>query len=203
MLNRPCYCLGLGGSSHFLRAGADAQGEVMEPFFDEESWQYAPSYFESIPALYQNRRPTALGGLEFFGIVIGFIGSCFAKKIFDEIYDRSLKRPIAEQLDKIFSKVSVPTGKVIEYRDVIYLEDIDLVVVIRAVAEKGATKQLQAHVMQAHRVAHSYIEQHGRKAPIHCHRVVDGLISIEPELFSTLEDITQHDKAQLKVLPRK
>lgn len=203
MSNRARYSLGLGGSSNFLRVGADAQGDVMEPFFNEKDWEYAPTYFDSIPALYQSRRPTALGGLEVFGIVVTFIGSCFAKKIFDEIYERTLKRPIAEQLDKVFSKVSVPTGKSIEYRDVIYLEDIDLVVVIRALAEKEATKELQANIMQAHSVAHSFIEQHGRKAPIHCHKVADGLISAQPEFFSTLEEIKQHDRMKLKALHRK
>ena len=138
-----------------------------------------------------------------FGIVFCFIGTCFAKKIFDEVYDRTAKRPIAEQLDKFFSKISVPPGKTFEYRDVIYLEDIDLVVVVRVLADRETTRELQMQVIQAHRVAHSYIEQHGRKAPIHCHKIAEGLVSLEPEFFSTLEEIKQHDRAQLKNLPRR
>ena len=51
-MSNPRYCFGLEGSSQFLRAAADAQGEVMEPFFGEADWDYAPEYFEKIPALH-------------------------------------------------------------------------------------------------------------------------------------------------------
>lgn len=199
-MSNPRYSFGIEGPTHFMRAAIDAQGEVMEPFFDETNWDYAPAYFEKIPAFHQKRQPTALSGIEVFVIIFGFIGTCFAKKIFDEVYERTAKRPIAELLDKFFSKVNVPAGKSIEYRDVIYLEDIDLVVVIRALADKETTNELQIQVRQAHRVAHSYIELHGRKAPIHCHTVTAGHVSLEPEYFSTLEEIKQHDRAQLKLL---
>ncbi len=127
-----------------------------------------------------------------------FIGTCFAQKVFDEVYERTLKRPIGEQLDRLLNVVEAPAGKSIEFRDIIYLEDIDLVVVIRAIARKDYGQEIQRQVMQAHRVAHSYIEQHGRKAPIHCHKIEEGQIAIEPDLFSTLEQIKQHDRAQLK-----
>jgi hypothetical protein len=136
-------------------------------------------------------------------VVIGFIGTCFGKKIFDEVYERTLKRPIGAQLDKLFKKIEVPIGKIIEYRDVIYFEDIDLVVVIRAIATKDTTVDLQSKVLEAHRVAHSFIAQHGRQAPIHCHNISNGLIGAEPELFRTLESIKQYDRAQLKVITRK
>jgi hypothetical protein len=197
------YSFGLEGPSHFLRPASEAQGEVVEPFFEDGEWEYDPGYFDKIPALYQRRQPTAIGELELLGVVVAFIGTCFAKKIFDEVYERTLKRPIGAQLDRLFSKVDVPAGKAVEYRDIIYFEDIDLVVVVRAIASKEATQNLQAQVMQAHRVAHAYIEQHGRKAPIHCHKIVDGQISFEPEFFSTLEEIKQHDKAQVKRTFRK
>lgn len=199
----PRYCFGLEGSSHFIRSAADAQGEVMEPFFDDGNWDYAPDFFREIPALYQNQRPVALAGVELFGIVVCFIGTCFAKKIFDEVYERTLKRPIGAQMDKFFATTTVPAGKAIEYRDVIYLEDIDLVVVVRALVEPESTALVQSNVLQAHLVAHSYIEKNGRKAPIHCHKVAHGLVSLEPEFFNTLEEIKQHDRAQVKMLPRR
>lgn len=131
-----------------------------------------------------------------------FIGSCFAKKIFDEVYERTLKRPIGAQLDKLLTTIKISSGKTVEYRDIIYLEDIDLVVVIRAVAKTDCGSMVQEQVMQAHRVAHGYIEQHGRKASIHCHTIVEGRVTIEPELFSTLDEIKQHDRAKLKMARR-
>ena len=131
------YTFGHEGQSYFLRPALDIQGATVEPFFESGGWQHDHDYFARIPALYQSRQPTALGGLEVAGVVIGFIGSCFAKKIFDEVYERTLKRPIGAQLDKLLSTVEIPSGKTVEYRDIIYLEDIDLVVVIRAVANKN------------------------------------------------------------------
>ncbi|HEU4777487.1 MAG TPA: hypothetical protein VFS95_11725 [Telluria sp.] len=187
---------------HLIRPAIDALEETLEPFFQTDGWQYDQKYFEAVPALYRRTQPIALGGGEVVLVVMGFLGTCFAKKIFDEVYERTLKRPIGAQLDRLFKKVEVPVGKVIEYRDVIYFEDIDLVVVIRAIATKEATVDLQSQVMLAHRVAHSYIEQHGRQAPIHCHTILDGQIAIEPELFLTLESIKQHDRSQLKITNR-
>lgn len=197
------YTFGIEGSSRLIRAAADAQDETVAPFFDTDGWQHDLKYFEAVPALHQRRQLTALGGSEVALVVMGFIGSCFAKKIFDEVYERTLKRPIGAQMDNLFKKIELPVRKVIEYRDVIYLEDIDLVVVIRTLATKETTADLQSQVMQAHRVAHSFIEQHGRQAPIHCHNISDGQIAIEPQLFRTLEAIKQHDRAQLKVIMHK
>lgn len=199
-LNR--YSFGLEGSTHLLRPSIDAIEETLEPFFHTDGWQYDQKYFEAVPALYRRTQPTALGGGEVVLVVMGFLGTCFAKKIFDEVYERTLKRPVGAQLDRLFNKVEVPAGKIIEYRDVIYFEDIDLVVVIRAIATKEATVDLQSHVMLAHRIAHSYIEQHGRQAPIHCHIILNGQIAIEPELFRTLEAIKQHDRSQMKITYR-
>lgn len=197
------YSFGLEGQSHFMRTAAEIQGEIVEPFFETEGWLYDRDYFERIPALYQNKRPTALSGLEIAGVVMGFIGTCFAKKVFDEVYERTLKRPIGVQLDKLLRTIDVAPGKVIEYRDIIYLEDINLVVVIRAIASKDCGKDLQRQVMQAHRVAHSYIEHNGRKAAIHCHKIIDGEVSLEPELFSTLEEIKKNEHTKTREMWRK
>lgn len=197
------YCFGLEGASPFMRPAADAQGEVLEPFFESEDWEYAPDYFLNVPSLHLNSRPQAMGGLEVFGVILGFIGTCFAKKIFDEVYERTAKRPIGAYLDSFFQKARVPDGKAVEYRDVIYLEDIDLAVVIRAIATKETTGGVQTQVMHGHRVAHAYIETHGRKAPVHCHEIIDGLVSSEPELFQTLEEIKRQDRSQAKMMWRK
>jgi hypothetical protein len=197
------YSFGLEGQSHFMRPAAEIQCEIVEPFFEAEGWLYDRDYFERIPALYRNKRPTALAGLEIAGVVMGFIGTCFAKKVFDEVYERTLKRPIGAQIDKLLRTIDVAPGMVIEYRDIIYLEDINLVVVIRAIASKDCGADLQRQIMQAHRVAYSYIEHNGRKAAIHCHKIVDGEVSLEPELFSTLEEIKKNERTKTRDMWRK
>lgn len=196
------YTFANEGQNHFLLPAIEVQMAVIEPFFESEGWKYDSDYFGRIPALHQSRRPTAMGGLEVAGIVMCFIGTYFATKIFDEIYERTLKRPIGAQLDKLLANVQIPKGKIVEYRDIIYFEDIDLVVVIRAIASKDCGSDVQRQVMQAHRVAHGYIEQHGRRAPIHCHKILDGRVAIEPELFTTLEEIKQHDRSEIKLVRR-
>ena len=202
-MHTPRYSFGTEGSAHFLRAAAEVQEEVIEPFFDTDDWQYDRDYFERIPALYRRKQPMAFTGTE-VAIAVGcFLGTCFGRKIFDEFYERTLKRPIAAQFDKLFTKIEVPAGKVVEYRDVVYFEDIDLVVVVRAFATKENTKELQYQVMQAHRIAYSHIEQHGRQAPIHCHTISDGQIAIQPALFESLEAIKQQDKLNVRVIGRR
>jgi len=171
----------------------------MESFFKSPGWEYAPQLFDSVPALKQRHRPTALfGGLEIAGTFVLFIGTCFGKKVFDEIYDRTLKRPIAQYLDKFFSMFSISDGKLLEYRDVIYFEDIDLVVVIRTLIDKNNTKAVEEDLLNGHRIAHAYVERNGKKADIHCHVVTNGRVSSEPLLFDSLEKIKEHDKADVK-----
>lgn len=201
-MSLPRYCFSLEGSAYLMRAAAEAQGEVLEPFFETPDWEYDSNVFLALPALAQNRRPMAFGLGEVAIYICGFIATCFGKKIFDEVYDRTAKRPIGAMLDRFFGEVDIPAGKSVEYRDVIYLEDIDLVVVIRVIAEKEKTASLLSQVMQAHRIAHTYIEQHGRKAPIHCHKIDDGLVAMEPELFNTLAEIKLQENSRLKSLRR-
>jgi hypothetical protein len=189
VMSKPRYTLGVEGAPQVLRAAAESQAAVMAPFFVDTHWAHSPAYFEKVPALRPAVRRSSLGGLEAFGVVVGFIGTYFAKKIFDEVYDRAAKRPIGEMLDRILGKVSVPAGKAIEYRDVIYFEDVDVVVVVRALVDPASTRELQTQVIQAHRVAHAYIEQHGRKAPVHCHQIAEGRVSLVPELADSLADI--------------
>jgi hypothetical protein len=201
-MNTARYSFGVEGNAYFMRAAADAQEEVIEPFFESPGWEYAPQFFNALPALKQRHRPTAFGGLEIFGTFVVFIGSCFAKKIFDEIYDRTLKRPIAAQLDKFFTKATIPDGKLLEYRDVIYFEDIGLAVVIRTIVDKNNTKAVEKELLLGHKVAHAYIEQNGKRAAIHCHTFSNGEVSSEPLLFESLEQIKEHDKENIKRIRR-
>lgn len=190
------YCFVVKGSANFLRAYADVQEEVLEPFFSTEEWDFSSNAFDTIAALDLDRQPKAAFGFDTAIVIMGFFGTCFAKKVFDEFYERTAKRPIGVMLDKLLSKTPAPAGKTVEYQDIFHLEDIDLVVVIRAVVEEGRTKMLQHQIMQAHRIAHGYIEKFGRQAPIHCHKIEAGAISTEPELFNSLKDIEKHDREQ-------
>jgi hypothetical protein len=179
------YTSGSAGNARFLRTVADAMTEL-EPFFSDPTWREDSSFPQRVPALAQDERPQALGVLEVAGAFTIFVCSCFAKKIFDEIYDRLLKRPLAPFLDRLFAPDSAASGKSVEVRDVIYLEDIDTTVVVRAILSAKDANEANTLLLHGHRVAYLYIAAHGRKAPVHCHTVQDGRINLEPELYLSL-----------------
>jgi hypothetical protein len=180
------YTFGSLGNARFFRAVADALSEL-DPFFSDPAWREDSSLPRRVPALAQDETVRGLGALEVAGAFTIFIASCFGKKIFDEVYDRLLKRPLAPFLDRLFSPDGPAHGKSVEIRDVIYLEDIKTTVVVRAIVAAEEAHAANALLLKGHRVAHAYIEAHGRKAPVHCHTVQNGQINLEPDLYLSLE----------------
>lgn len=166
---------------------------TLDNFYAADTWQENPAYFEGIPHLRQNKNVRALGLPEIIGGFTIFVASCFAKKVFDELYDRTLKRPIGEFLDRLFVKDSPVADKLLELRDVVYFEDIDTVVVVRATISQSDGRNIAPLLLEAHRIAHNHIEQHGRRAPVHCHSIKDGRIDIEPRLYISLEQLDREN----------
>lgn len=146
----------------------------------------------------QDESVRALGPLEIAGAFSIFIVSCLGKKIFDEVYDRLLKRPLAPFLDRLFAPDGVAHGKTIALRDVIYLEDVDTTVIIRANVTEEQASEANALLLQGHRVAHAFLVAHGRQAPVHCHTIHNGQINLEPEIYLSLE----HERRQSQLKPR-
>ena len=190
------YCLAIEGNARFIRAILDASAGTLDDFFDQPEWKQDSALPTRTPQLHPDVAVRNLGFLEVARGVSIFLLSCFGKKIFDEVYERTLKRPLAPLLDKLFSPSSTLHGKTIELRDVIYLEDIDIVVVVRAVVSEQTVKEIVPLFLGAHRIAHAYIETHGRQAPVHCHTIENGKVSIEPELFLSVK----HESWQSKQL---
>lgn len=185
------YCVGCEGNSRFIRASADAFESVLEEYFCGGAWSQDSSLPRRVPSLVQSERPRALGAAEVAGAFVVFIATCFGKKIFDEFYERLLKRPLAPFLDQLCRNEAVSAKGSVEIRDVVYLSDIDTTVVVRAVVTSETAAETARLFLQAHRVAHAYLVQHGRKAPLHCHTIGDGKVSIEPELFLSLEHLAR------------
>jgi hypothetical protein len=130
------YCFVTQGNANFFRDVANAMEGTISNFYNGEKWFQDSSYFDRVPPLHQDKTVKALGIAEFAGVFAIFVVSQFAANIFDEIYGRTLRRPIRVFLDKVFSKGSSVETRKIEFRDVIYLEDIDTVVVVRAKISK-------------------------------------------------------------------
>lgn len=185
------YCFGSEGNSAFIRASADAFEGALEEYFQDAAWKQDSSFPGSVPSLVRDQSPRAFGPSEVAGAFILFVATCFGKKIFDEFYDRLLKRPLEPFLDRLCRSEAVSRKNAVEIRDVIYLSDIDTTVVIRSVVTAETAAETARLFLQAHRVAHAYLQQNGRKAPIHCHTIEEGRIAIEPELFLSLEHQTR------------
>jgi hypothetical protein len=179
------YCYLSAGNSQFIRAVAGALDGTLDTFFVESDWRQDRDLPRRMAPMLADLegKPQALGGWEVAGAFAIFMASCFGKKIFDEFYDRLLKRPLGPFIDRLCAEL--PNGKAVEIQDVVYLEDIDLTVVISATATPNTANEAAALFLQAHRVAHAYIEQNGRQAPVHQHTIIDGRINLQPELSAT------------------
>lgn len=190
------YSFGAEGNSRFIGATASAMEEILGPHCSAQGWSQDSSFVHRIPQLRQDQSIRAASPLEVVGLFSMFILSCFGKKIFDEIYERTIKLPINAFLDRLFKNIDLPIGESVEIRNVVYLEDIDTVVVIRAVANKENAAQVSRLWLQSHRVAHAYLEQHGPKGPVHCHTIKGTTIDLEPSLYTSL---AQLNKATRKI----
>ena len=188
------YAFGSEGNSALFRAVADAMEGTIASYYGNLGWREDHAFPRRVPHLRQDESVRNVGFLEVAGVFSIFVASCFGKKIFDELYDRTAKRPIGEFLDKVLSKLRVPDGKTIEFRDVVYLEDIDTVVVVRMLVDPQATGQVAQLLLQAHRVAHTYLVANGRVAPVHCHTIENGKIEMEPKLYASLAQLNHESR---------
>lgn len=190
---------GLEGQQHFLRAAVDAL-ESIERALKDSDWEESPESFKNNPTLYKYQAPTALSGIEIVGGVAFFTATYFGKKVFDEFYDRLLKRSVGACIDTLLEKISFQGNKLLEFRDVVYFEDLDVAVVVRILTRTQGAKVIDEQLLEAHRLAHAYLSKNGKKAPIHCHRVVEGKVDPEPQLFISIESMRNEEKAKMRAL---
>ncbi|MCW5645177.1 MAG: hypothetical protein KIT63_24000 [Rhodoferax sp.] len=183
------FAIAVQGSATLVRAVADVMGETIGEYYRALEWEENPAFPRGVVSLQQDERVRNIGFVDIAGVLSIFVLSWFSKKILDEVYDRTAKRPIAEFLDKVFSTANIQKGKALEFRDVMYLEDIDTVVVIRAMINGEDTMRVTELMLQGHKFAHSYLEANGRVAPVHCHTIEDGSIQLEPRFFSSLAQL--------------
>lgn len=199
MIDRYKYMFGLEGQQHFLRAAIDAL-EPIERALKEGDWEESPESFKNNPTLYRHQAPTALSGIEIVGGLAVFTATCFGKKVFDEFYDRLWKRPVGACIDTLLENINIQGDKQLEFRDVVYFEDLDVAVVVRILTRTQGAKIIDAQLLEAHRLAHEYLSKNGKKAPIHCHRVVEGKVDPEPQFFISIESMRNEERARMRAL---
>jgi hypothetical protein len=193
------YTFELAGQQHFMRAAIDAL-EPLDRALKEGDWEESPESFNNNPTLYIPQRPTALSGIEIVGSLALFTATCFGKKVFDEFYDRLWKRPVGECIDTILEKLNIQGHKLLEFRDVVYFEDLDVAIVVRILTKTRGAEIIDAQLLEVHCLAHEYLSKNGRKAPIHCHRVVEGKVDPMPQFYISIESMRNEEKARMKAL---
>lgn len=187
------YTFGLIGSTNFMEAAIEPM-ETLDQFLKNDGWEESDEFVKGNPVINPQYRPRALSGLEVIGGLLIFTCTCFGKKIFDEFYERLLKRPVGTCIDSLLVKCSFGKKKQIEFRDIVFYENIDLTVIIRVFVDKSNAPIIEKQLLEAHRLAFAYVLKEGRQAPIHCHCVVDNKIDSIPELYDSMKQIQQHDK---------
>lgn len=199
MIDKYKYMFGLEGQQHFSCAAIDAL-ETIQRALQDGDWEESPEFFKNNPTLYKHQAPTALSGIEIAGGLAFFTAACFGTKVFDEFYDRLLKRPVGACIDTLLEKIKFQGNKLLEFRDVVYFEDLDVAVVVRVLTRTQGAKVIDEDLLEAHRLAHAYLSKNGKKAPIHCHRVVEGKVDPEPQLFISIESMRNEEKASMRAL---
>ena len=199
MIDSYKYMFGLEGQQHFMRAAIDAL-EPLEHSLQENGWEESPESFKNNPTLYTHQRPTALSGIDIVGGFAIFTATCFGKKVFDEFYDRLWKRPVGKCIDTLLEKINIQGQKLLEFRDVVYFQDLDVAIVVRILTKTQGAEIIDAQLLEVHRLAHEYLSKNGKKAPIHCHRVVEGKVDPEPQFYMSIESMRNEEKARMKAL---
>lgn len=191
------YQLFLGGQEHFFKDALKVRAEILEPELKVEGWEYKPNFLTGREELSINTMPTASATVTAFGVVGVFLCGYFAEKLSDEFYERIAKRPIGNLVSALLGKLGIPEGKYLEYRDIVCFEDSDAIVVIRVIFTEGIAGDVDHALNVAHRMAHRQLVEGGKKAPIHCYKVVNGRVQDSPELFTSLEHIKNEEAAEL------
>jgi hypothetical protein len=184
------------GQLDFMGAAIDTL-EPLEQSLGENDWEESSEYFRNNPVLYRRTSPTALAGLEVIVAVSIFTATCFATKIADEFYERLLKRPVGACIEALLEKIALPAGRLLEFRDIVYFEDFDVAVVVRILTKKADKQIIDTQLIEVHRIAYDYLSRNGRKAPIHCHRVLEGKVDAAPEFFINIDCLQNNERAHL------
>ncbi|WP_404301145.1 hypothetical protein [Alicycliphilus denitrificans] len=201
MIDSYKYTFGLEGQQHFMRAAIDAL-EPLERALKEGDWEESPESFKSNPTLYTHQSPTAFSGVEIVGGLAVFTATCFGKKVFDEFFDRLWKRPVGKCIDTLLEKLNIQDHKLLEFRDVVYFEDLNVAIVVRNLTKTQGAEIIDAQLLEAHSLAHEYLSKNGKKAPIHCHRVVEGKVDPEPQFYISIESMRNEERSRIMALRR-
>jgi len=188
-MNRTRYCYFAAGNADFFRAVGNAEGQHLQAFFSGPEWELSPDLLRGIPGAIHTRGPQNFGFGTALAVVGIFVATRFAGKMFDEVYARTLKRPIARFLDSIFRSEARDVSTPIQFQDAVVFEDIKVVVVIQAVIQRDDIHSTVSVLPEAWTSAHDYIERHGVKAPVHLHKIAAGKVCHQPELLDTLDQL--------------
>lgn len=182
---------------HFIRGNSAFLSETIEileaglaPALSSAGWEESESPFSNVAALRVNRSPTA-SGLATIALAVGtWVAFKFADKGFDAVFDQTLKAPTESFVRNVLAIIRKHRNDAIEYQSLVYLEDLDLSILVRVVvSENEDIDGISSLINNVHAMANAKIRSAGKLAEIHCYTLVNGCCNLEPELFSDINQI--------------
>lgn len=192
------YYLYMGGQQHFLRAAAEIRAELLEPSMETEGWEYTKEFLATRRELKLNTQPTACATTTALGVVGVFLLGYLSEKVSDEFYERIGKRPVGRLVGALLEKFGIPERKHLEYRDIVCFNDSDVIVVIRLLVTENVPMDVDKSLSITHSIALRFLVENGKKAPVHCYKIVNGKIPNEPEFYLSLDHIDNEESAQVR-----
>jgi hypothetical protein len=177
------------GNASFLRAFPIPLASDIELVAKETEIEYES--IQTIDVFSVDKRPKAMGmeSIAVAGIIL-FIGSWFAKKLLDEIYDLKLKPVIRRAIQRADEVIIFGAKKhSLIFLVGIYHRDKEKLVLV-AVKTKDKTELLSGleKIKDVHAIARQKVEMLKYHAPLHLYVIENGKVNIEPIQLDNMQE---------------
>jgi len=177
------------GNSRFFRALAIPFASDMELLAKGTELSYEPVPDDEVFAVDTRQKAIGTETAVAVGIVL-FVGSWFAKKILDEIYDIKLKpiiRNVIQKADEIV--ISGARKRGLSFVVGIHHQDKQtLVLVVLKTKEKNELLGNLETIRNVHAAARQNVEQSKYDAPLHLYVIEDGKVNVEPIQLRSMQE---------------
>ncbi|MBO1537856.1 hypothetical protein [Pseudomonas sp. OA65] len=190
-MNNLSYRFIFGGQSNQLIRFLDAFDENLSTYLKDAGIEEADDIVANRSELKFEIKVTADAGIStaIIGLIF-FVTGWAGDHILDELFEEKFKESIKRLISKARKNIRLNRTEPIEYRSIICRSAGHPTVVIRLSVETDHTlSDLMDSIKFAHLHAENWIANHGKKADIHCHTIVNGQYNIKPDLYSNIKDI--------------
>jgi hypothetical protein len=191
--NQLSYAILSSGNSKIFRAISIPLASNIETMADDAGLKHRPLPDNGVFTINSNPRAICTEGAAAVGILL-FVGSWFASKILDEIYEIKLK-PIIRKVIQKADEIELFSSKKHTFSFIVgihYEDQGKLVIVALKTNKKNDLLENLEFINNFHTIALRNIEQTSDELPIHLYIVEDGKANQEPIRLNNLQEM--HDR---------